>query len=206
MVVSSAAFLFRIFPPIVLLWIIRLAWFGALAEQAGINQIESTFMYAPILYTVSAGLILPSFKEFVFCCTATFLVKPVLLVLAGNDGCPTGIPAPCPGRDFQSVLVQNICLICTGIGVFYHLHSDARRDWLLLFETFGPLNDTVPAPAPLFPAAATRRISMGDGAPATEQSASISPDASPDSDGDEHASQVQPIGRPATAVFKQLFK
>ena len=113
---------------------IRLAFLTAIAEQAGINQMDSTVMYSPIIFITSAGVIVPSFREFVFYCVVTLLAKPATLFLAGNDGCPSGIPAPCPGKDIQTVLLQNICLICTGIGVFYHLHSDARRDWLLSYE------------------------------------------------------------------------
>jgi hypothetical protein len=143
--IGSAALIFRLCSPMGMIWIVRFGGMGAFAEQAGIKQIGSPLMLTQIMFAISAGILLPSFKEFFFCCTVIFLVKPIAILLFGSDWCPHGIPAPCPGTDLQTLLLQNFCLVCTGIGVFYHLHSDARRDWLLSFEVFGPLNDTAPA-------------------------------------------------------------
>ena len=130
-----------------MMWVVRIAFFAASAEQSGIQQMDSSLMYYPIMITVSGGLILPSFREFATYTTIMFLLKPTAIIVIGSKGCPKGIQDPCPGQDLQTVLVQNCCLICTAIGVFSQVHSDARRSWLLSFECFGLLNDVAPASA-----------------------------------------------------------
>lgn len=130
-----------------MIWVIRFAFVAASAEQSGIQQMDSSFMYYPIIITVSGGVILPSIREFVALTSTAFFVKPAAIFFYGSNGCPKGIESPCPGQDLQTVLVQNFCLTCTAVGVFFHVHSDARRRWLLSFETFGMLNDVGPASA-----------------------------------------------------------
>ena len=124
-----------------LIWMCRMMVFAAYAEQSGVNQIDSMVLPAPIMFTVIIGLIIPSFEEFCFITISIFSVKPVMIILYGRGLCPSGVSSPCPGRDLQTVVIQNMSLVCTAIGVYYHVHSDRRRNWILSFEMFGSLND-----------------------------------------------------------------
>ena len=127
------------------IWTTRFAPIVAFSEQAGVQQDDSTILFVPLMFTTMTGLLLPSFVEYVSYISILYLVKPAAIIVMGSNGCPRGISAPCPGKDFQTVFIQNICLFFTAIGVFYHVHSDTRRRWLLSFEVFGPLNIVFPA-------------------------------------------------------------
>ena len=128
-----------------MIWLPRIGCMGVLAEQAGLYQNDSSILFFLLSYTLFVGLLIPSFREFVLCVSAVYMVKPFSILMTGSHGCPRGHPAPCPGNDFQTVLVQNICLLTVVIGVFYYAFSDARRQWLLSFEVFGQLNELGPA-------------------------------------------------------------
>ena len=168
-----------------LLWLVRLGFFPAFAEQAGVNQHDSMFMYYPIIFILVAGIALPSFEEFFGFCLAVFLVKPVAIIGFGSGGCPAGIPPPCPGRDLQTVLIQNSCFALMAIGVFYHVFSDIRRSWLLSFEMFGPLNRSIPVSASIpLPDPGASGPPPIDGDPAQKAAAAASP-ADPPADEDD---------------------
>ena len=144
-----------------LLWLPRISSIILFAEQAGEQQDDSSMLLLPLGPTV-LSLMIPSYGEFLWFAAVLFMSKPVCILLMGRDGCPSGVRAPCPGRDFQTVLVQNACLLFTAVAVFFHVFSDTRRRWLLSFEVFGPLNE-------LGPASAARLSSDGHGAGAAEE-------------------------------------
>jgi hypothetical protein len=126
----------------------RFGYFVVLVEQAGMNQIDSVMMFYPIIYTFSAGLAIPSFEEVMVYIVTIFVVKPFTLLLRMHDDvCSKSLPSHSLDTEFQTVLVQNIFLICTALGAFYHVTSDQRRHWLLAYEVFGPLNAAGPARA-----------------------------------------------------------
>ena len=127
-----------------MIWVARMALLVAITEQAGVQQDDSNILFVPLMFTTMSGLLIPFFGEFVFYISVLYMVKPLSILLMGSHGCPVGVAAPCPGLDFQTVLVQNICLLFTAIGVFYHFFSDTRRHWLLSFEIFGRHNELRP--------------------------------------------------------------
>ena len=129
-----------------LVWVPRIGSIATFAEQAGVQQDDSAILLLPLGFTIVCSLT-SSFRECASFLSVLFLIKPASILLMGSNGCPSGVPAPCPGRDFQSVLIQNACLFCISIAVYYHIFSDTRRHWLLSFEMFGTLNELGPASA-----------------------------------------------------------
>ena len=132
---------------IAVIWMFRFGVLPVCAEQAGFTKFDTLNMFYPVMFTVTAGIIFPSFKEFIAYTVLIFLVKPAAIILLGADGCPKGIQAPCPDTDLQTVLIQNTFLVCMTFGIFCQIHSDLRHHWLLSFHVFGPLNEFGPVTA-----------------------------------------------------------
>jgi hypothetical protein len=119
-----------------LIWVVRSTFFCAIFEQAGVDQPDTLILYLPIMYVITGGVLLTSFREYVSCCALIFLLKPAIMLWRLTSSSAE----TCSTTDLQTLIVQNGCLLCIAVAIFCPVFSDTRRRWLLSYEVFGPLN------------------------------------------------------------------
>ena len=122
------------------IWASRFDCFVALAEQVGLNHPDSAHMIYPIGSTIMLGLTMQDFRAFAMYTVIVFAVKPVRMAMTGNYLCLPLVSAPCWGKRLHTIAMEHFLVAFALVGLFCRVSIEVRRDWLLSYEVFGPLN------------------------------------------------------------------
>jgi hypothetical protein len=129
------------------LWVHR-CWPIVVLQQTGVYQHDQAVLFMLVYLLFFAGLVFPSFPEYLVASAASACARPAALLLARAAG--TG------GEPVTSALVLYPALLGTAAAINYRLHSESRREWLLSAPSApGPSAPSI-APAELSPAAVPR--------------------------------------------------
>ena len=122
------------------IWASRFDCFVALAEQTGLNQPDSSHMISAIGSTIMLGLTMQDFRAFAMYTVIVFAVKPVRMAMTGNQLCLPLVSARCWGKRQHAIAMEHFLVAFALVGLFCRVSIEVRRDWLLSYEVFGPLN------------------------------------------------------------------
>ena len=120
------------------LWVHR-CWLIVVLQQTGVYQHDQAVLFMLVYLLYFAGLVFPSFTEYLIASAASACARPAALLLARAAG--TG------AEPVTSALILYPALLGTAAAINYRLHSESRRDWLLSAPSAPAAASVPPAPA-----------------------------------------------------------
>lgn len=119
------------------LWVHR-CWLIVVMQQTGVYQHDQAVLFMLVYLLYFAGLVFPSFSEYLLASAASACARPAALLLSRAAGVCV--------EPVTSALVLYPALLGTAAAINYRLHSESRRDWLLSAPS-APSRGGQPAPA-----------------------------------------------------------
>ena len=136
-----------------LLWLSRIFYFVAFAQQCGIQQHDSNTKIVVIWYLYFAGAVAPSFNEYITVSVVLSYIKPICL-WTWESVCANRIDFECTDDGKRQEFVHSFILFGMAVFINYLLYGDYRRTWLFRCAQLGrtfivPSPDNVEAPRDL---------------------------------------------------------